>query len=76
MEDLFYFLIWWCLNVPPKWAFFSQKRDQPVCPLCNHPVSLEDSKTDEDGDATHEEFYVKKVCARQGIEPRKIANSK
>jgi hypothetical protein len=27
-------------------------------------VSLENSKTDEDGQATHEECYVEKICGK------------
>ena len=40
------------------------KRREPSCPICNEPVSLESSKTDEDGQATHEECYVAKVCSK------------
>lgn len=34
------------------------------CPICNEPVSLETSKTDEDGQAIHEECYAEKVCTK------------
>jgi anti-sigma regulatory factor (Ser/Thr protein kinase) len=34
----------------------------PACCICNSPVSLETSKTDEYGQALHEECYVLKVC--------------
>jgi hypothetical protein len=30
----------------------------PICPLCNEPVELESTKTNEDGSAVHEECYV------------------
>jgi hypothetical protein len=33
----------------------------PACALCNEPVQLETSKTDEDGKAIHEECYVRKL---------------
>jgi hypothetical protein len=37
----------------------------PICPLCNEPVELETTKTNEDGEAVHEECYVLAVKARQ-----------
>jgi|HubBroStandDraft_2_1064218.scaffolds.fasta_scaffold13280_6 hypothetical protein len=33
----------------------------PICPLCNEPVELETAKTDENGNAVHEECYTLKV---------------
>jgi len=33
----------------------------PTCSLCNEPVELETSKTDEDGKAVHEECYALKL---------------
>ncbi len=30
----------------------------PTCPVCNKPVQLETSKTDEHGHARHEECYI------------------
>jgi anti-sigma regulatory factor (Ser/Thr protein kinase) len=40
------------------------RRSQPLpaCCICNSPVLLETSKTDEYGQAVHEECYVLKVC--------------
>jgi anti-sigma regulatory factor (Ser/Thr protein kinase) len=38
-------------------------RALPGCCICNSPVPLETSKTDENGWAVHEECYVLKVCA-------------
>jgi len=35
----------------------------PICPVCSLPVTLEDSKTDENGKAVHEECYVLKIKA-------------
>ncbi len=35
----------------------------PTCPLCNEPVELETTKTNEDGEAVHEECYVLAVQA-------------
>lgn len=41
-----------------------RQRPHLLCPICNEPVSLESSKTDEDGCATHEDCYVAKVCKK------------
>lgn len=30
----------------------------PICPLCREPIRLEDAKTDEDGQAIHENCYL------------------
>jgi hypothetical protein len=35
----------------------------PGCCICNSPVPLETSNTDENGQAVHEECYVLKVCS-------------
>jgi anti-sigma regulatory factor (Ser/Thr protein kinase) len=35
----------------------------PACCICNSPVPLETSKTEEYGQAVHEECYVLKVCS-------------
>ena len=37
----------------------------PRCSLCDKPVPLEASKTDESGKAVHEECYVLKIRLRQ-----------
>ncbi len=37
-------------------------RQLPGCCICNSPVPLETSRTDENGQAVHEECYVLKVC--------------
>lgn len=37
----------------------------PQCCICNDPVSLETSKTDEFGQALHEECYVLKLCSKE-----------
>jgi anti-sigma regulatory factor (Ser/Thr protein kinase) len=39
------------------------KQQLPACCICNSPVPLETCKTDENGQAVHEECYVLKVCA-------------
>lgn len=37
----------------------------PLCCICNAPVLLETSKTDEYGQALHEECYVLKLCVKE-----------
>jgi hypothetical protein len=29
----------------------------PICPICHEPVRVEEAKTDEDGQAIHEDCY-------------------
>ena len=36
----------------------------PDCCICNNPVSLESSKTDEDGQPVHEDCYVLQLCLK------------
>lgn len=50
---------------PPERVLRWRDGHQPRCPVCNGPVSLEDSKTDEHGLATHEECYVKRICEKR-----------
>jgi hypothetical protein len=33
----------------------------PICSLCDEPVEIETAKTDENGDAVHEDCYVVKM---------------
>ena len=33
----------------------------PICSLCNEPVEVETAKTDENGDAVHEDCYVVEI---------------
>jgi hypothetical protein len=37
----------------------------PICSICNLPVALNNAKTDEDGNAIHEDCYLSKL----GVEP-------
>lgn len=37
----------------------------PMCPLCDEPVELETTKTDEDGQTIHEECYVLKLSLKK-----------
>jgi hypothetical protein len=45
---------------------------QPSCPVCNEAVTLETSKTNEDGKAIHEECYVARVCEKQTVKTEDI----
>jgi anti-sigma regulatory factor (Ser/Thr protein kinase) len=52
----------------------------PACCICNCPVLLETSKTDEYGQAVHEECYVLKVCSeseflKDGVPTPALANT-
>ena len=42
-------------------------RQAPTCSLCNLPVPLNSAKTDEDGNAVHEDCYVIKVGAAKRV---------
>jgi hypothetical protein len=42
-------------------------RRLPSCCICNDPVSLETSNTDEYGRAVHGECYVFKVCSKAEV---------
>ncbi len=33
----------------------------PICSICHEPVPLNDAKTDEDGNAIHEDCYVTRL---------------
>ena len=44
----------------PKW---------PICGICDEPVKLETSKTDEAGHAVHEECYILKVNLHRATTP-------
>ncbi len=37
----------------------------PICPICHKPVSIETSKTDENGHAVHEKCYVSQVVPKK-----------
>ena len=45
----------------------------PICPVCHQPVALEEAKTDEDGAATHEACYVRKLREKdRAVKPTPI----
>jgi hypothetical protein len=48
---------------PLKRTIRHNKVGRRICPICNEGVTLETCKINEDGDATHEDCYVKKICS-------------
>jgi hypothetical protein len=49
---------------------------QRICPLCNEPLLLETCKTDEKGQATHEECYVGRICSQLKRDDKKTPREK
>jgi hypothetical protein len=49
---------------------------QFICYICNKPVRLEQSKTDESGRAIHEECYVLATLLRTGSHPESVMKPK
>jgi anti-sigma regulatory factor (Ser/Thr protein kinase) len=47
----------------------------PGCSICDCPVPLETSNTDENGQAVHEECYVLKVCAAADLRTDRASTS-
>ena len=47
---------------------------RPECALCRESVELEESKTDEHGEAIHEECYVSKLVGRKAAQERHCTN--
>jgi hypothetical protein len=43
----------------------------PVCSICNKPVKLETSKTDEFGNAVHAGCYLRRVSLKKAANPQK-----
>jgi len=48
------------------------KQMAPICPICNVAVPLDRAKTDENGRAVHEDYYVLalKPLLESGSDPR------
>ena len=44
----------------------------PICLVCNQPVRLDNAKTDEDGNAIHEDCYLIKLGVKPGFSPLKV----
>jgi hypothetical protein len=40
---------------------------QTLCASCREPLDLTAAKTDEDGQAVHEQCYVDKICEKQPL---------
>jgi hypothetical protein len=54
-------------NIPRfiPWIRRQVRPELPTCSICNEPVELETTKTDEYGKAIHEDCYVLKVRLKQ-----------
>jgi hypothetical protein len=52
--------------------YISQLHWQPFCRLCHKPVPLENSNTDEDGKAVHQECYVAALSRRPATSPERV----
>lgn len=44
----------------------------PICFVCNQPVRLDHAKTDEDGNAIHEDCYLIKLGVKPVISPLQV----
>lgn len=44
----------------------------PVCSICKQPVRLETAKTDEKGQAVHEDCYLQRLMASLQYSPPRI----
>ena len=51
-------------------------KTQFICYICNKPIRLEQSKTDESGRAIHEECYVVATLLRSRSHPEIVIKSK
>jgi hypothetical protein len=49
-------------NIPPS---PTSKPQVPICRICWEPVELETGKTDENGNAVHEECYARQLSAQK-----------
>jgi hypothetical protein len=46
----------------------SQLQWRPECAICKESVTLEESKADENGQATHEDCYVSRLTGKAAME--------
>ena len=53
----------------PTFLRFIHKLRPPKCSICNETVELETAKTDQDGEAVHEECYVSRIVRLKEITP-------
>ena len=59
----------WIVNLHRRRPVMPRPAPLPACSICNKPVQLETSKTDENGSAVHEECYVLKLTLKQATIP-------
>jgi hypothetical protein len=57
----------------PKFLRFIRTLRLPNCGICNEPVELETAKTDEDGNAVHEDCYVRMMRLKEITPPPKAS---
>ncbi len=57
----------------PKFLRFIHILRLPHCAICNEPVELETSKTDENGKAVHEDCYARKIRLKEITPPPKAS---
>jgi hypothetical protein len=53
-------------------VFVRKAPANPICAICEKPVSLESAKADEHGCTVHEECYVLKIKGKQKETERKL----
>jgi hypothetical protein len=58
-------------NIPRfiPWIRRQVRPELPTCSICNEPVELETTRSNENGKAIHEECYVLKVHLKQATTP-------
>jgi len=57
----------------PTFLRFIQKLRLPKCSICNGPVEPRTSKTDENGNAVHEDCYVRRMRLKEITPPSKAS---
>jgi hypothetical protein len=57
----------------PKFLRFIRKLRLPKCSICNEPVEIETAKTDENGEAVHEDCYVRRMRLTEITPPFKAS---
>jgi hypothetical protein len=59
----------WCRVFAWRRSVAPEHMRLPLCSICDKPVQLENSKTDEDGKAIHEECYILKLKQNHAPKP-------
>ena len=61
---------------PLKRTMRHNKVGRRICPICNEAVTLETCKINEEGDATHEDCYVAKICSELKHDQEKTVSTR